>query len=271
MVEATLILGGLGLLFGIFLGVAARKFAIDKDPKMEEILAALPGANCGACGFPGCSGLAAAIAKGEAAPNACKAGGASVAELVAQIMGVDASNNDRQVVRLICRGGREQARQRAEYVGLNDCRSAKAFGFAGKACTFGCLGLGNCARACPFSAITMGPDGLPVIDPYVCTGCGVCVQTCPQSVLALVPARNRVFVACSSAAPGRQVRPVCQVGCIACRICEKTCEHDAIKVENNLAQIDYSKCTNCGRCADKCPQKIIINETLSEQSAQAVV
>lgn len=271
MVKAILTLGGLGLLFGIFLGIAARKFAVEKDPKAEEVLAVLPGANCGACGFPGCSGLAVAIAKGEAGPNACKAGGASVAEQVAQVMGLEVTTDDRQVARLICHGGHSKALQRAKYVGLTDCRSAKAFGFGGKACTFGCLGLGNCVRACPFGAITMSSEGLPVINPNICTGCGVCVGTCPQGVLALVPAKSKVFVACSSSAPGREVRKVCQVGCIACRICEKTCEHDAIHVENNLAKIDYNKCTNCGRCAEKCPQKIIVNETAVSKAQKAAI
>ena len=269
MVKAILTLGGLGLIFGIFLGVAYRKFAVEKDPKAEEVLAVLPGANCGACGFPGCSGLAEAIAKGEAPANACKAGGASLAEIVAQVMGVEASAEDAKVARLMCRGGEEKAVRRAKYVGLTDCRSAKTVGSGGKACTFGCLGLGNCVRACPFGAMSMGADGLPVIDPEICTGCGVCVETCPQGVLSLVPAQNRVFVACSSTAPGREVRKTCQVGCIACRICERTCEHDAIHVENNLAKIDYSKCTNCGRCAEKCPQKIIINETAATDDKQA--
>lgn len=271
MVEAVLGLGGLGLLFGILLGIAARIFAVEKDPKAEEILAVLPGANCGACGFPGCSGLAAAMAKGEAPANACKAGGASVAEVVARITGLEVSTEDRNIARLICRGSHSQAVHRAEYVGLNDCRSAKSFGFGGKACTFGCLGLGNCTRACPFGAITMGADGLPVIDANTCTGCGVCVQTCPQSVLALVPARNKVFVACSSTAPGREVRKVCKAGCIGCRICEKTCEHDAIHVDNNLAKIDYSKCTNCGRCVEKCPQKIIVNENAVPKVQEAAI
>lgn len=270
MVEAILSLGGLGLLFGLLLGVAARKFAVEKDPKAIKIAEVLPGANCGACGFPGCSGLAAAIAKGEAPVNACKVGGAAVAAKVAEIMGVEETDaRERQVAHLLCRGGRGVAVQRAKYEGLHDCRSAAAFGSGGKACTFGCVGLGNCVRACPFGALSMGPDGLPVVDEEKCTGCGICVKTCPKGVLTLVPEHAKVFVACSSTAPGREVRQVCKVGCIACRICEKTCEFDAIHVVDNLARIDYAKCTNCGRCAEKCPQKIIVNELAKEKAAVA--
>ncbi|MDK2881813.1 MAG: H+/Na+-translocating ferredoxin:NAD+ oxidoreductase subunit [Bacillota bacterium] len=270
MVGAVLSLGGLGLLFGVLLGIAARKFAVEKDPKAVQINEVLPGANCGACGFPGCSGLAEAIAKGEAPVNACKVGGASVATKISEIMGVKSEGTEEKMIaHLICRGGRGVAVQRAKYEGLQDCRSAAAFGSGGKACSFGCVGLGNCVRACPFGALSMGPDGLPVVDEKKCTGCGICVKTCPKNVLTLIPEHAKVFVACSSTAPGREVRQVCKVGCIACRICEKTCEFDAIHVVDNLARIDYAKCTNCGRCAEKCPQKIIVNKLAKEKAAVA--
>ncbi|NLY50698.1 MAG: RnfABCDGE type electron transport complex subunit B [Firmicutes bacterium] len=268
MIEAMVSLGGLGLLFAVLLGVAARKFAVEKDPRAEKISEVLPGANCGACGFPGCSGLAEAIAKGEAPVAACLVGGAPVAEEIAAIMGVQADGGEeRKIAHLLCNGGYGVAVQRAKYEGLQDCRSATAFASGGKACTFGCVGLGNCVRACPFGALSLAENGLPVVDAEKCTGCGICVEACPKGLMTLIPERSKVYVACSSKAPGREVRQTCQVGCIACRICEKTCEFDAIHVVDNIASIDYDKCTNCGRCAEKCPQKIIINEQLTGRVA----
>ena len=201
MIAAVWGLGGLGLLFGLLLGIAARIFAVNKDSKAEEILELLPGANCGACGFPGCSGLAAAIVRGEASPAACTVCGSDAAETIAQILGIEVAAEDCQIARLICRGGDSQVGLQADYAGLNDCRSAKAFGFGGKACTFGCLGLGNCARACPFGAISMGSDSLPRIDRELCTGCGCVCGSLPAVGIGTCSKTQPVFVACSSTAP----------------------------------------------------------------------
>lgn len=265
MLQAVLSMSLFGLLFGGLLGYAAKVFAVATDTRAEAIKEVLPGANCGACGFPGCNALAEAIAKGEAAPDACPVGGAAVARKVAEIMGVNldmeaAAELAPPKAKLICRGGKEECRQLAEYDGLPDCRAANMYASAGRACTYACLGFGNCARICPFGAITMNDNRLPEIDPEKCTACGKCIEACPKGVLTLIPETARIYVACSSNAPAREVNKACSVGCIACRICEKVCPADAIHVEHNVAAIDYEKCTLCGLCVEKCPRKIIMDE-----------
>lgn len=263
MVQALLSLGALGLVFGGLLGFASKVFAVVSDERAEAIKEVLPGANCGACGFPGCNALAEAIAKGEAPTDACPVGGAPVAQKIAGIMGLDievAAELIPRKARLLCCGGKDECGQLSEYEGLPDCRAANMYASAGRACTYACLGFGNCARVCPFGAITMNRNRLPEIDPEKCTACGKCIEACPKGILTLVPETAKVYVACSSVAPARDVTKACSVGCIACRICEKVCPFDAIHVENNLAIIDYEKCRNCGLCAEKCPRHIIIDQ-----------
>ncbi|MGE5574259.1 MAG: RnfABCDGE type electron transport complex subunit B [Bacteroidota bacterium] len=258
-VKAVLSLGLMGAVFGLALAFAARKFAVEQDPRQDRIAEILPGANCGGCGFPGCSGLAAAIVAGKAPVDGCPVGGQSVAAKVAAIMGVDAGvARERTVARVFCQGSPDNCGSRFMYDGLSDCRAAQIVGGGAKACTYGCLGLGSCAAACTFDALHMGPDGLPVVDEGECTSCGRCVSACPRGIIQLVPASQSVTVLCRSHERGAEVRKTCKVGCIGCGLCAKVCPAGAITVENNLAVIDPAKCDACGKCVEKCPTKCIV-------------
>jgi electron transport complex protein RnfB len=245
-------LGGMGLLFGILLAVASKKFSIETDPRVETIRDVLPGANCGACGYPGCDAFAAAVAAGEAPADGCTVGGTNVARQVASIMGVDVEDRERRIARVLCQGDCENAVDKYEYKGIEDCVAASMLADGFKGCGYGCLGLGTCVRACPFDAIYID-NGIAVVNPDKCTGCGICVEACPKGLIELIPESSLVQVLCISKDPGRQVRDYCKVGCIGCRLCVKACQFDAIEFADNLAKIDYDKCVNCMVCAEKCP------------------
>lgn len=254
---AALIVGGTGLFIGVFLGVAGKKFAVEVDETEQAILEALPGNNCGGCGYAGCSGLAAAIAKGEAPHNRCPVGGAPVAEKIAAILGTDAGETVRQTAFVKCAGTCGKAKQVYEYTGIEDCVMASQMQNGGsKGCSFGCLGFGNCVKACQFDAIHV-VDGIAVVDPEKCKACGSCVSACPKRLIEIVPYEQKHLVQCSSRDKGKDVMSVCSVGCIGCKMCEKVCEFGAVTVIDNIAHIDPQKCTNCGKCAEKCPKKII--------------
>lgn len=255
---ATASMGAVGGILAVGLAVASVVFKTETDPRVELLLEVLPGANCGACGYPGCQGLAKALAAGKAEAAACVVGGAEVAGKVAGILGVAVGElPERRVARLLCRGGRAEAVVRAAYQGTADCRAATMLQGGPKACKYGCLGFGNCLRACTFGALSLDADGLPVVDEERCTACGRCVTACPRDLFVVLPEVARTFVACSSRARGQEVRPVCKVGCIACGICVKACPEKAITMEQNLARIDPGRCTNCGICVGKCPTKAI--------------
>ncbi len=256
IIYPIIVLGGLGLLFGVSLSIASKAFAVEVDPKVEEVRSVLPGANCGACGFPGCDGLASAIATGEAPVNACSVGGKKVAEMVANIMGVNAASVGRNVAVVLCQGDCEKAKEKYRYEGLKDCRAANILAGGSKACSYGCLGCGTCKEVCQFGAIEI-VDGIAVIDKEKCTACKMCIGVCPKKVIDLVPYDQQVMVKCRSNDSGKEVRSQCSIGCIGCQICVKNCPSGAITFENNLAKINYDKCTNCGICAEKCPTKAI--------------
>lgn len=260
LISSVVELGGFAFLFGAGLGYAAKKFEVEVDPRAVEIEGILPGVNCGACGYPGCSGYAAAVAAGDAPVNLCSVGGADVAAKVAAVMGVEAGTTVKMVAMCLCSGG-TRATDKFIYDGVSSCAQAAAVSGGQKECPFGCLGYGDCAEVCPFDAIVMDDNNIPRVDFEKCTACGMCVSACPRGIMQLVPYKKKVVVACSSMDTGKAVKSYCSVGCIGCKICEKNCPADAIKVENFLAKIDYNKCINCGICVKLCPTHSILDRT----------
>lgn len=250
-------LSAMGLLLGSGLAYASKKFAVEIDPKEEAILDALPGANCGGCGFPGCGGLATAIAKGEAATNACPVGGPDVALKISEIMGVSAQQGQRKIANVICNGTNTNAKNKSLYKGIIDCKAASLVSNGPKSCAFGCMGFGTCENVCPFDAIHVLDDGIAHVDKEKCVACGKCLEACPKDVIEWIPYEQLVSIDCNSKEKGKEVKDKCTVGCIGCQICVKSCPYQAITFNNNLAKIDYSKCTECMICVEKCPTKAI--------------
>ncbi len=249
----------IGFVAASLLATASRKFHVDVDPKIEAVLDALPGSNCGACGNPSCFAAAEAIAAGEKPVNSCVAGGQSVADAVAAIVGAAVCEFVAVVSARHCGGGTSAVRA-YEYSGVPSCAAAARLAGGPLACQAGCIGLGDCVRACPFGAIALDVRGLPVIDPVLCTGCGICVRECPRgqiSLLEMVPDEAPVVVRCNAHDRPKDRKANCTVCCIACKKCEKECPADAIHVVDLLAVVDYDKCTGCGTCVEVCPQKCI--------------
>ncbi|MEW4414742.1 RnfABCDGE type electron transport complex subunit B [Clostridium sp. AN503] len=255
---AAVIIGAIGIIIGVLLGIASEAFKVEVDEKEILVRAELPGNNCGGCGFPGCDGLASAIAAGTAAVNACPVGGPDVADRIAAIMGVESGAADKKVAFVKCKGTCDKTRVQYNYFGIDDCsKVAVVPGSGEKACTYGCMGYGSCVKACAFDAIHV-VDGVAVVDKEKCVACGKCVAACPNRLIELVPYSAKHLVQCSSHDKGKDVKAKCDNGCIACTLCTKQCEFDAIHMDNNVAVIDYEKCTNCGKCAVKCPAKVIV-------------
>lgn len=252
-------LGLIGGLFGIILQYASSVFYVEEDPRVIEVNDALPGANCGACGFPGCAGLANAIVLGDAPVNACPVGGQDTADQVASIMGVDSALVDRKVAVVLCQGDCDKAVNKFDFVGVQDCRVRNLYYDGDKACEHGCLGGGTCFDVCEFDAIRM-ENGIAIIDKDKCTACNRCIEVCPKNVIDMVPYDALTVIKCNSTDTAREVRSKCSIGCIACRLCVRSCPEETIGFENNLAKIDYSGCIQCGICVQKCPTKCITAE-----------
>lgn len=260
IITAVVVVGGLGLFVGLFLGIAGIKFKVNVDEKEEAVLNLLPGNNCGGCGYPGCSGLAAAIAKGDAPVNSCPVGGKPVADKVAKVMGVDAGDSRHMVAFVKCQGTIERTEVHYEYAGVKDCRMLAFVPNKGeKFCTYGCLGYGSCVKECPFDAIHI-VNGVAVVDKEQCKACGKCVAACPKHLIELVPYDATTLVSCSSKDKGPVTIKSCDVGCIACGLCKKNCPADAIVIDEFHAYIDQDKCTHCGLCIEKCPKKSIVKQ-----------
>ena len=258
IIIAIIVVGGIGCFIGVFLSIAAHKFSVEVDEKEELILKALPGNNCGGCGYPGCSGLAKAISEGNAPTSGCPVGGQKVALEIAKIMGIEAKEETRMCAFVACNGTNEACKKDYLYDGINSCLAASLMQTGSdKSCKYGCLGYGDCLKVCDFDAITI-VDGISKIDKDKCKVCGKCIKACPKHIIKLVPYEGSKIVACSSKDKGAIVNKICTNGCIGCGICEKNCEHDAVHVIDNVAVIDFEKCTNCGMCKEKCPKKCLI-------------
>lgn len=257
IILAAAVVGGTGIFIGLLLGVAGEKLKVEVDQIEIDIREALPGNNCGGCGYPGCDGLAKAIAVGDAMPYQCPVGGTPVAEKIAAIIGSTAVSCEKKIAYVKCGGTCDVAKESYKYSGVEDCTVMPFVPNGGaKTCTYGCMGYGSCVKVCEFDAIKV-IDGIAVVDREKCKACGKCVAICPRKLIELIPYESPVAVNCASKDKGKVVKAACSVGCIACGICERICEYDSIHVKDNIAYIDYSKCTGCGKCVEKCPSKII--------------
>ena len=263
IVIATVTVGIVGILIGVLLGIASEVFKVEVDEKEIQVREALPGNNCGACGYPGCDGLAKAIANGEAKVNQCPVGGQPVAAKIAVIMGVDdVGASEKKVAFVKCKGNCNYTKKLYTYSGLYDCNGAMVVpGAGGKSCEYGCMGYGSCVKACEFDSIHI-VDGIALVDKEKCVACGKCVTACPKKLIDMVPYKAKTLVQCNSQDKGKTVKDKCSVGCIGCTMCVKQCQDDAIHMVGNVALVDYSKCIECGRCAMKCPTKVIISDKL---------
>ena len=248
-----LVMCGLAVVFALMLGIASRIFYVEVDPKIKAVEELLPGANCGGCGYAGCADCAAAIVAGQAPVNACVAAGAEVHAKIAEILGRAVEEKEPEVAYIMCKGTKDKAKKRFQYMGIEDCRAAILVAGGDKECQYGCLGLGTCVKSCPFGALSMGEDGIPVVDRNKCTGCGTCVRVCPRGIPKLLPVSQKIATVCNNHDAPPVVKKLCEVGCLGCGICKKVCPEKAIEIKNFLSVVDPSKCTLCGKCIEKCP------------------
>lgn len=254
IVVAVMALGLIGLVFGLLLAGAASYFYVKTDPRVDAVKEVLPGANCGACGYAGCVNFAEAVVGNEVSAAGCIPGGEETANAVAEVLGLEGVAAVPQVAVVFCIGSSEHAADTFLYTGVSDCAVAEKMYGGHKACSYGCLGLGNCVRVCPFEALSMTEQGLPLVDVEACTGCGLCVGACPRGIIKTLPRSTAGhLVLCSSQDRGKTVSRACTVGCIACRACVKACPREAIAMDDKLAVIDLEKCDDCGACVEACP------------------
>lgn len=243
-------------ILGIILGISSKVFAVKVDERVERINELLPGANCGGCGYTGCTALAEAIASGKAPVNACNSVSDEVIEKIAEVMGVKAEKSVRYRAQVMCSGTHEFAKKKYIYNGISDCAAAMKLAGGDKLCPNGCIGLGTCKAACKFDAIHI-INGVAAVDYNKCRACGMCVAACPKRIITLIPYDAAHWVGCKSTDKGAVTKTYCEVGCMGCKLCEKKCPTGAIKVTDFVAEIDYEKCTGCGECEKACPRKII--------------
>jgi Na+-translocating ferredoxin:NAD+ oxidoreductase RNF subunit RnfB len=258
MTTAIIVIALLGLLCGVIIAVAARFFAVHEDPRLETLTALLPGINCGGCGYAGCGEYAKVLLADGVPITLCKPGGHEMVEKIAQFMGVEAVRTERKVAIVLCNGDDTRAVRKALYNGVTNCLAAELAGGAGKGCRYGCMGFGDCARVCPVDAIEITAGNLAVVHPGICIGCGKCVAACPRRLIKLAPESRFIHVLCSSHDRGPVTKKLCSVGCIGCGLCVKVTEGQGLRMENNLAVMDYATPVTNEDTIQRCPAKTII-------------
>jgi Predicted NADH:ubiquinone oxidoreductase, subunit RnfB len=257
ILKPVLVLFALALVFAIALAYLGKKLEVTRDERIDMVVEKLSGANCGGCGYAGCDGFATALVEGTAKLSDCCATSKKNKELIAEILGVENSGEATKVV-VCCRGG-NNAKDKYDYMGYGDCRSMELLAGGRKQCQWGCLGMGSCVDACVGHAIEVNMKGYSEVNQNKCIACGRCISVCPKKIIKRIPASAKVYVACSNHQKGKEVKELCSKGCIACGLCVRACEFGAITIVDNLAVIDYTKCTGCGKCAAKCPQHCIMS------------
>jgi len=267
ILPAVLLVTAIGLLCSVMLAVASKVMAVKIDERVAQIRACLPGVNCGVCGFSGCDGYAAALVNEGAMTNLCNPGGDSVSGEISAILGVVFVDVIEQITVVHCRGDNNARQRKMDYSGIRTCFAAKQVYGGQNKCIFGCLGFGDCAHVCPSGAICI-EGGLARIDARKCIGCGLCAKTCPNNIISTEDDTITTVVTCRSIEKGAVVRKKCSCGCIGCMKCVKECPSEAITVVNNLAEIDYAKCSGCGKCAEICVTKCIQQASFSRAIKQ---
>lgn len=270
----VVVMGAVGIVFGFILAVANKKFAMEVNPLIHEVEEVLPKGQCGACGFAGCANYAEAVVLNpEVAPNLCVPGKEAVAKLVAELTGKAAEKVEPRIAHVRCRGTGDKAVLSYNYKGVKDCKAASMVQGGPKGCKNGCVGFGNCVGVCNFGAMSMGENGLPIVDKKKCTGCGACETACPKSVIQMIPTNAKVKVDCNSKDKGAIARKLCTAACIGCGICAKNCSYGAIEVKNNLAVVDHKICMEkCSEatCIAKCPTGAINLAVQGQTNGSAV-
>lgn len=251
------VLAGLGIILGIGLLIADKKLTVEKNKQLAALEESMPGANCGGCGFAGCSAYAEAVWKGDAKPGLCSPGGNALAQKMGEIMGVEVTETERLVAYSFCKGSCGKVSKKYDYLGLNDCNAAAMLFGGENTCKEGCLHLGSCISVCSEHAISKDSYGDIVIDREKCIGCGKCTKVCPNGVIKLIPYDAKYAVSCNSHEPGSMVRKHCSSGCIGCKICEIKFPDSGFKVSDNLASFDYKEHKEADNAAAACPRKII--------------
>ncbi len=259
VISALVFMSGLGIVLATVLAFANKKLHVQEDPRIDEVEEMLPGTNCGACGCPGCRAFAETCVAGDINPAKCTVSSKDMVTFIADYLGVEAADHEKIVARLACAGGNHVARMRAEYSGMGTCRAAVAAGGGGKACAWGCLGLGDCEVSCDFDAIHMDKHGLPVVNEEKCVACNDCVEACPLDLFSLHPVSHQLWVACKSLAQGDAALADCEVACTGCARCAADAPEGLIDIRNNLAVVDYSKNNLASRIPiQRCPTGAIV-------------